>query len=76
MDEQRKDEGFSGVFFAIRSANVAVLQVLRKYGADFNLECVSESGQRMRPIQYAVYRGSYPVYKCILEYNSDNESQF
>lgn len=44
MDEQRKDEGFSGVFFAIRSANVAVLQVLRKYGADFNLECVSESG--------------------------------
>ena len=38
---------------------------------------MSESKQRMRPIQYAVYRGSYPVYNFILEANSDNlESQF
>ena len=41
------------------------------------MECMSESKQRMRPIQYAVYRGSFPVYKFILETNSDNlESQF
>lgn len=77
MDEQRTDEGFSGVFFAIRSGNLQVLEVLRRYGADFNLECMSESKQRMRPIQYAVYRGSFQVYKFILKVNGENlESQF
>ena len=25
VDEQRKDDGFSGVFFAIRSANISVV---------------------------------------------------
>ena len=54
-----------------------MLQLLRKYGANFNLECLSESNQKMRPIQYAVYRGSYQMFKLIIEYNSENlESQY
>lgn len=59
IDEQRNNNGISTVFFAIRSGQVAMIQLLRKYGANFNLECLSESNQKMRPIQYAVYRGSY-----------------
>ena len=59
VDEQRDDEGISGVFFAIRSGSLQCLRILRKYGANFNIECKSESQQRMRPIQYAVYRGEY-----------------
>ena len=71
-DEQRDNEGISGVFFAIRSGNMNCLTILKKYGADFNLECVSESGQKMRPVQYAVYRGNYTIYKFILECNQDS----
>lgn len=47
-------------------------QILRNYGANFNLECMSESKQRMRPVQYAVYRGAYNVYESVLAANSDN----
>ena len=45
--------------------------MLSKYGADFSLECMSESKQKMRPIQYAVYRGNFEIYKFILERNED-----
>lgn len=54
-----------------------MVRLLRKYGANFNIECISESNQKMRPIQYAVYRGAYDLYRLIIEYNSDNlESQY
>ena len=43
VDEQRNNEGISGVFFAIRTGNLNCLRLLRKYGANFNLECMSES---------------------------------
>ena len=77
MDEQRIDQGISTVFFAIRAGNVECLQILRKYGANFNMECMSESKQMMRPIQYAVYRGNYRIYKMILECNQANlEEQY
>ena len=50
VDEQRIDNGISTVFFAIRAGNLSCLRLLRKYGANFNLECMSESKQLMRPI--------------------------
>ena len=50
VDEQRHNNGISGVFFAIRGENLRVLRILRQYGANFNLECLSESNQLMRPI--------------------------
>jgi len=43
VDEQRENNGISTVFFAIRSGKVRMLEMLRKYGANFNMECVSES---------------------------------
>ena len=77
VDEQREDEGISTVFFAIRAGNIHCLEILKRYGANFNKECMSESKQMMRPIQYAVYRGNFGIYKLILEYNSDNlEEQY
>ena len=48
-----------------------VLKILRRYGANLNLECMSESKQRMRPLQYAVYRGNAQVYQFILDENAD-----
>ena len=76
VDERRlhgnQEEGISAVFFAIRAESLRCLKLLGDYGADFNLECMSESKQKMRPIQYAVYRGNYPIYKYILERNVDN----
>jgi len=50
VDERRNKEGISSVFFAIRSGDIACLNVLRKYGANFSVECMSESNQMMRPI--------------------------
>ena len=53
------------------------LRLLRKYGANFNLECMSESKQKMRPIQYAVYRGTFPIYQFVLECNGETkENQY
>ena len=77
VDEQRNDEGISPVFFGIRAGNLNCLKILRKYGANFNMECMSESKQMMRPIQYAVYRGKYQIYKFIIEcVGEEAESQF
>lgn len=70
IDEQRNDEGISTVFFAIRAGNLSCLKLLRKYGANFNLECISESKQPMRPIQYAVYRGNMAIFELVVECNS------
>lgn len=50
IDEQREHEGFSAVFFAIRAENLAALSILKKEGANFNLECMSDSKQRMQPV--------------------------
>ena len=50
VDEQRINDGLSTVFFAIRSASIECLKALRLKGANFNLECMSDSNQRMRPI--------------------------
>ena len=77
MDEQRNNDGISTVFFAIRASSLPCLEILRKYGANFNIECMSESRQMMRPIQYAVYRGHFPVYQYVLQCTTDQEeSQF
>ena len=47
VDEQRnfdgEEEGISAVFFAIRAESIRCLKLLMDYGADFNLECMSES---------------------------------
>lgn len=75
MDEQRDNDGISAVFFAIRAESLRSLQLLRSFGADFNLQCTAESGQKMRPIQYAVYRGNYKIYKFVLEQNQDMHDQ-
>lgn len=50
IDEQRINDGFSGVFFAIRAGDPGIINVLRSYGANFDLECMSESKQKMRPV--------------------------
>ena len=54
VDEQRtydgEEQGISAVFFAIRAESIRCLKLLMDYGADFNLECMSESKQKMRPI--------------------------
>lgn len=71
MDEQRENEGISTVFFAIRAGSLPILKLLKDYGANFNLECMSENQQKMRPIQYAVYRGAFHIYKFILEASGD-----
>lgn len=55
------------MFFAIRAGNLSCLKLLRNYGANFNLECMSESKQMMRPIQYAVYRGNAAIFELIVE---------
>ena len=55
------------MFFAIRAGNLEALHLLHKHGANFDLECMSDSKQRMNPIQYAVYRGAFKVYKFIVE---------
>jgi hypothetical protein len=43
VDECRIDQGISTVFFAIRSGILPLMKLLRKYGANFNMECMSES---------------------------------
>jgi len=50
VDEQRTNQGISTVFFAIRSGKLEMMKLLRDYGANFNLECMSETKQKMRPI--------------------------
>lgn len=50
IDEQKGEGGVTAVFLAIRFDNLPVLQQLRRYGADFNIECKVGDNQRMRPI--------------------------
>ena len=77
VDEQRVNGGISGVFFAIRSGNKGCLEILRRFGANFDQECMSESNQLMKPVQYAVYRGNFEIYKFILDCNDyDLEGQY
>ena len=77
VDEQRVNGGISGVFFAIRSGNKNCLEILRRFGANFDQECMSESNQLMKPVQYAVYRGNFEIYKFILDCNDyDLEGQY
>lgn len=35
VDEQKKDDGVTAVFIAVKQKNLPILKILRKYGADF-----------------------------------------
>jgi ankyrin repeat protein len=74
VDERKLESGITSVFIAITTGNIEMLDVLRKYGADFRIQAQVAGGEFMQPIHLACKLGNMKVIEYLLE-KDDNPNE-
>lgn len=66
-------QGYSCAHWAAKRGDIAVLQILANFGADFGIKTTSDSG--MMPIHWAASDGKILAIKLLLEHRQDINGQ-